>query len=127
VSALAILRSGARDGRGATVVEFAILAPALIGLTVGVIHLGLMMLTVTSLHYATEAAARCASVQTTVCTDPASITSEAMNRYNGPDVDPVFSYLDDACGNRVTGSATYVLNAVIYQVSVPLSATACFP
>jgi Flp pilus assembly protein TadG len=124
-----LLRLGvaARDRRGASAIEFAILAPAFIALTVGVLNLALMLFTLSSMHYATEAAARCASVQTTLCTGPSAIQTEAANRYYGPQLGQVFTYAAAGCGNRVTGTVTYVLNAGVYQWSVPLSATSCFP
>jgi Flp pilus assembly protein TadG len=116
-----------RDDRGVSAVEFAMISPAFFALTLGMVNLSLMMFTQSNLHYATQSAARCASVQTTVCTDSTAIRARAAADYHGPDLGPVFTYAATACGNQVSGSVTYVLNAVFYQFTVPLSATACFP
>src|SRR5579859_5633280 len=111
------------DDSGATAVEFGILAPAFIAILLGVVYLGMLMFTQASLHYAVEESARCASVKTTVCTDAASTQTYAQNHYYGPNISPTFTASSGACGNSVTGSATFVLNVGIYQASIPLSAT----
>ena len=115
------------DQRATTVVEFAILVPVFIVMTVGLINLALMMFTISSLHYATEQAARCASVQTTVCTSASTTTANATSHYYGPNVSPVFTYADAACGHQVTGTVTYTLSTGVKDFTVPLSASACFP
>ena len=50
-----------RDHSGAGAVEFALVLPAVLMVIVGGIHLCLVSYTLAGLHYATEAAARCAS------------------------------------------------------------------
>ena len=115
------------DQQGATAVEFAIIAPLFIALTVGLFNLCLLMFAISSMHFAVEGAARCASVNTTTCPNSSAIRAEAAARYYGPQVSQTFTYAVAACGNSVTSSGTFVLYAGIAQFTIPLSATACFP
>ena len=115
------------DDRGTTAVEFAILAPALMLLLVGAVYICLALFLVGSLHYAVEDGARCASVNTTVCSDAPTIVSYTQNRYFGPSPAPTFTYATAACGNVVSGSLSYVVNLGLTTVTIPVSASACFP
>jgi K+-transporting ATPase c subunit len=115
------------DDRGTSAVEFAIIAPAFIILLVGTIYACLGLFLVGSLHYAVEEGARCASVKTAVCSDAASTLAYAQNQYFGPRPSPSFTYAAVACGNSVSASLNYVVNLGITEVTVPVSASACFP
>lgn len=115
------------DDTGATAVEFAILAPVFITIMIAALGFSLAMFTISSLHYAVEEAARCASVKTTVCTDAASIQAYAQSHYSGIGASPTFTYTAAACGKSVTGTVTYVLDSGLYRTSIPFSASACFP
>ena len=115
------------DVRGTAAVEFAMVAPAFIGLAVGAFYVCLCLFLTGSLHYAVEQAARCASVNTTVCSSSTAITSYAQNNYFGPGGTPNFTYAAAACGNSVTASMNYVLDVGLRRFTIPISATACFP
>ena len=115
------------DDRGTTAVEFALVAPAIVMLAVGIMSLSLLLFAIGSMHFAVEAAARCASAIPSVCTSSSTIVSYANSRYYGPLITPVFAYAAAACGNRVTATVTYTLDVGMFQRSVPLSATSCFP
>jgi Flp pilus assembly protein TadG len=122
-----IVRSMA-DDRGSTAVEFAMLAPIYIGLTLAVLTGGLLLFTIASLHFAVEGAARCSSVMTATCTDATSTQNYASNHYYGPGIPaPTFTASSPACGHQVSATVTYVLDAAANRWSVPLSATSCFP
>jgi Flp pilus assembly protein TadG len=116
-----------RDDRGATAVEFALVAPAAIMLLVGIVSLSLMLLSVGSMHYAVEAAARCASAMPTVCSSSSATVAYANSRYSGALISPVFTYVAAACGTQVNAVATFTLEVGMFRQSVPLSATSCFP
>jgi hypothetical protein len=45
----------------------------------------------------------------------------------GAVITPTFTYTAAACGNQVSATATYTLNVGMFQQSIPLSATSCFP
>ncbi len=115
------------DEHGTTAVEFAIIAPIFIALVVGLLYLCMGLFVIGSLHYAVEEGARCASVRTAVCKDSSTIISYATSRYFGPTSQPNFSYQSASCGNAVTGSINYQLSFLFGQVTIPFSATACFP
>jgi Flp pilus assembly protein TadG len=114
------------DERGTTAVEFAIVGPLFIALVIGMLYLCMCLFAVGSLHYAVKEGARCASVRTTVCSDETTIVSYAQSRYFGPS-SPTFTYTATACGNSVSGSLNYAIELVLTQVTVPITATACFP
>jgi Flp pilus assembly protein TadG len=115
------------DNSGATAVEFAIVAPAFVGLIIATLYLCMGLFLIGSLHFAVEDAARCASVNTATCSDSSSITSYAQSRYFGPSSSPIFTYASASCGNSVTGTVNYVANLYWRSVTIPISATACFP
>lgn len=116
-----------RDDGGAAAVEFALVAPAAIMLLVGIVSLSLMLLSVGSMHYAVEAAARCASAMPTVCSSSSATVAYANSRYDGALITPVFTHVAAACGNQVNAVATLTLDVGMFRQSVPLSATSCFP
>jgi Flp pilus assembly protein TadG len=112
-----------RNENGAAAAELVLILPALILLTLGTINLCFMLYTISTLHYTAERAARCASIQPTVCT-AAYIQSFS---YTGPAVSPSFALSSQTCGNQVTASGTYNFTTGLVGFSVPVSATACRP
>ena len=94
-----------RDERGAAAVEFALVAPAAIMLLAGIVSLSLLLLSVGSMHYAVEAAARCASAMPTVCSSSSATVAYANSRYSGAPIGN-FTHVAAACGNRVNAAAT---------------------
>jgi Flp pilus assembly protein TadG len=115
------------DDRGAAAVEFALVAPAAIMLLAGIVSLSLLLLSVGNMHYAVEAAARCASAMPTVCDSPSATVAYANSRYSGALITPVFTHVAAACGNQVNATATFTLDVGMFRQSVPLSVTSCFP
>jgi Flp pilus assembly protein TadG len=114
------------DDQGATAVEFAIVAPVVIMLIVGIPTVSLMLFAMGSLHFAVEDAARCASARPSQCADSAAIISYAQSRYSGVLATPVFTAATAACGNQVTGTVTITFDVGMYRRPVALSATSCF-
>jgi Flp pilus assembly protein TadG len=116
-----------RNCAGSTAVEFAIILPCFLALTFGTINLCVALYANTALHYAADDAARCMSVKTTTCSSASVTQTYAVSHYNGPSISPSFTATTTTCGNQVTGTATFQLNAILANISVPLSATSCFP
>jgi len=117
-----------RDDRGTNAVEFAIVGPVFIVLVIGAIYLSMALFALGSLHYAVEEGARCASIQPSGnCTNSSTIVSYTQQKYFGPTSSPTFTYASLACGNSVTGSLSYVVNLGVKQVTIPMTASACFP
>jgi Flp pilus assembly pilin Flp len=116
------------DERGTAAVEFAIVGPVFIALVIGIIYMCLALFLVGSLHYAVEEGARCASVRTMVCSDKTTTEAYTASRYFGPSSSPTFIADPNAtCGHSVSGSVSYVMDVGLKQVTIPITATACFP
>lgn len=128
-----MLRTFLGDRKGIAAIEFALLAPAFLMLLVGTMTMAMLFFTASSLHYATEAAARCASVKSTVCKDAATTTEFAKTNFYGSSQVPVFTCTGRvcggtaACGNKVVGTVTVTLDVGIASYSTPLRADACYP
>lgn len=114
------------DRRGVTALEFAFVAPMVIILQLGTIYLSLMMFSVSALEYAVQEGARCASVQTSVCTSIESTRTYTIGKYLGLGT-PVFTPTLASCGNLVSASLSFSLRTGFDIYTVPLSASACFP
>jgi Flp pilus assembly pilin Flp len=116
------------NNRGTTAVEYALIAPVFIGLIVSAFYFYMVLFLIGSLHYAVEEGARCASVRTLQCSDNSAIVSYTNSQYFGPSVSPTFTYTANLpCGNSVNGSANFVANLGLKTVTIPISASACFP
>ena len=120
------LRDIVADRRGVTALEFAAVAPLVITLQLGTIYLSLMMFSVSALEYAVQEGARCASVQTSICTSAASTQIYTATKYSGLGT-PVFTPTTASCGNLVSASLSFSLKTGFDIYTVPLSAVACFP
>ena len=121
---------------GAAAAEFALTIPALCLLLFGSIGLSTMMAVTSALHFAVGKAARCASVNAaltgvTTCAGSTAVQTYAAAQYRGPSLTGLAFTLTAAttgnCGNKVVGTGTYVLRTGLASVSVPVSATACYP
>jgi hypothetical protein len=78
-----------------------------------------------NMRFAAQEGARCASVQTSVCTNNITTAAFALSRFGGTGA--TFTSSTATCGHLVSATMTYRLNAVITSISIPLSAQACFP
>jgi Flp pilus assembly protein TadG len=120
-----------REQAGSSAAEFAMVLPVFLALTLGAINLGILLYINSTLHFAVEDAARCMSVKTTICDNIVDTRTHAATTFNFPSLSPVFTPVvaGGAAGscNQVTGTATYRLNAVVTSISVPMSATSCYP
>ncbi len=128
-----------RDTQGGSATEFAVVVPIFFALVFAIIHLSFILWGETSLHWATETAARCASINaplsgatgacaTSGSTTNATVKAYAATQYHGPNVSPVFTAnIAATCGKLVSATATYQLNAVVASVPVTLNAKSCYP
>jgi Flp pilus assembly protein TadG len=121
------LRDFCKGSGGATAIEFAIVAPLFLAMVVGGLYACLMMFSMGSLQDAAQDAARCWSVKTTVCTDSSSTQTYAASHYYGPAVSPSFTASILSCGHNVTGTISYSFPFYYQTLTVPLTATSCFP
>lgn len=117
------------DERGASTLEFGVVASAFVVLIVGGMHLSMLGFTVTNLHYAAEQGARCGAVQTTRCTSTTSAQSAASGAFrNLTGNAATFTATPTvSCGYQMVGTVTYSMQTGFSTIDVPLSATACYP
>lgn len=122
-----------RDPQGVAAIEFALLVPVFLMFLVGTVSMSSMFFTATSLHFAAEAAARCASVKSTVCTNVTTTQAFAAANYFGASGAPVFTCTGRlcggtaSCGNKVTGQVTVSIDLGIAKIPTALRADACYP
>lgn len=131
-----------RDTRGSGAAEFALVVPIFFTLVFAVINFAIVLLAFVTLHFSTEAAARCYALSgtnsTLTCTTSGSaFQTYASSRYVGPGISPVFTpSATGQChknaggsydGHAVTASASITLNFVLVRATIPLSTSACFP
>jgi Flp pilus assembly protein TadG len=115
------------DRSGATAVEFAILAPIMLMAMIGVIEFGRMLWVENALQYAVAQAARCMTIDTSVCgtlreTRDFAATSSGMKFSSS-----IFVAGPAVCGNKVSASYTFGFAAGMFPYSITLSAESCYP
>jgi Flp pilus assembly protein TadG len=113
--------------RGTTAVEFALVAPVLILLIVGIFYLCIALFVAGSMQYAVEEGARCASVRTSICPNASATIAYAQSRYFARGAAPTFTFAAAPCGNAVSASLKYAMDLGLTSIVVPISATACYP
>jgi len=118
-----------RENSGATAVEFAFTMPIFLALLIGSVQLGLLLWTQFGLQNGSEAAARCASIDTTNCSTSTQTASYAANHAFGLSVPPsAFSVSTPGCGNQVSASYPYTFYTLVAgTLTVTLTAQSCFP
>lgn len=119
-----------RDNRGTTALEFALTAPVFFLFIFGIIEFGLLLWTQIGLQHGAEMAARCASVDSTLCpnSNPGAITSYAAQQAFGLALpSQTFTYSTPACGNQVSASHAFQFPAILNLSPLTLTAQACFP
>jgi Flp pilus assembly protein TadG len=124
-----ILRRFLTHGGGSTAIEFSLTAPVFLAIVFGLIDFGLLLWTQLGLQHATELAARCASVNKTICADATAVKAYASTQVFGMTVPTsVFTVSQLACGNKITARYDFGLIGGFYGTPlVTLNAEACFP
>jgi Flp pilus assembly protein TadG len=119
-----------RDQQGASAVEFALIAPVFFLFIFGIIAFGLLFWTQIGMQHGAEMAARCASINTTLCptSNPSAITNYASQQALGLSLpSSTFTYSTPACGNQVSASYTFEFPDILNRSPLTLTAQACFP
>lgn len=119
-----------RDRRATTAVEFALIAPIFFLFLFGIVGCGLLFWTQVGLQHGVEMAARCVSINSTLCpiNNPSAITNYAAQQTLGlnPPVS-TFTYSSLACGNQVSANYTFQFPELLNLSPLTLKAKACFP
>lgn len=114
--------------RGATAAEFALVFPLFAILTLTVINMSALLFGVTDLHFASQKTARCIALKSSDGIVGANnCLTDAPTLYTGPMMSVSFSQSAAGCGNTVTGSGSFKLLLGLKNVTVPVSASSCYP
>jgi Flp pilus assembly protein TadG len=119
-----------QDERGASALEFALLAPVFFLFIFGIIEFGIVFWTQVGLQHGAEMAARCASINTNLCptNNPSTITGYAIQQAYGLTLPAsTFTYSTPACGNQVSATYSFVFVGLPNLGPLTLTAQACFP
>ena len=115
--------------QGAAAVEFAMTAPVFLMLILGAIQVGFWLREGFGLQHAVEMAARCASVNRTLCGTTGATQSYAAGQAYGLAVSAsLFNVSQLSCGNEVSASlALPTFAPKLGLPSVTWHAQSCFP
>jgi Flp pilus assembly protein TadG len=121
------------NNRGATAVEFALVALPVLFFILGIIEVGYIVWTDNLLHFAVDATARCAAVKsnTTPCNNnPPTLANmqTTANRIFAPLSGATFSLNNTNCSgdNGIGLVGTYRIN-FLFAVNLTLTAKSCYP
>jgi Flp pilus assembly protein TadG len=124
---IAFFRALARDRRGHSAVEFALVCLPFLLFLFGIIAVGQAVWLQNALDASVAEAARCASVNPTLCgTSPQIQTyaaSQAGAGFNGTD----FSVTTPSCGKQVSANYPFKPTLPFVTVTFTLTADACYP
>jgi len=115
------------DVRGAAAIEFGITAPVFIFLVIATIESGLMLWTQLGLQQGVEMGARCAGIESTVCSSTSATQNYASQQTYG--VSPpasIFTVTDSSCGKQVSANYDFPILWASFG-TITLKAQACFP
>jgi Flp pilus assembly protein TadG len=114
---------------GSTSIEFAIVALPLVMFIIGLMEFGMAIWTQSAMQFAVEQAARCATVNTTLCATPAQVTTYASSVLLAPGASSIsFSFIAATCGNQVSATTTFsLLLSAMFPNAFTLSAMSCHP
>ena len=124
----ALLRFKRSEG-GANAVETAIVLPVFILLILAVVEAGFLFWTQSSLQFAVEAAARCATVNTTLCGSTSAVKSYAAAQVFGMTIpSSSFTVSQPSCGYQVSISYPFTFFVpALYSGTISLDAKSCHP
>jgi Flp pilus assembly protein TadG len=118
-----------RGTNGSVAVEFAFVLPVLLMFLLGIIDMGRLAWTVSTLDFATSAAARCDAINAAPCATVALTQSYAVSQAPGmalPASD--FTVSSPVCGDQVKVTAPFFyFTPWITPQNSTLTATACYP
>lgn len=124
--------------RGVAAIEYALLLPVLLLFVLGIIDVGRLMWTYTTLSRAVDAAARCGAINAdasspTACQNAAAIQARAVTEAWGLNItSSAFTVTRPSCGVQVNAVYPFVSIIPGFGTAAPwgtltLLATACYP
>ncbi len=124
---IAARRCFAGDTRGNTAIEMALISAPLFLFLFGIIATGQAVWLQNALNLSVAEAARCASVNPTLCGTPDQIRSYAASQAGTGFDSSIFVPTTASCGNRVSASYPLAMTIPFMTLSVTLDAQACYP
>ena len=121
------LRRLARDRHGNAAVEFAFVAAPLMLFLFAIIAVGQTVWLQNALNASVADAARCATVNPTMCGNESQVQAYAANQAGAGFDGSIFAFVRIGCGNQVSASYPLALTVPFTTMSITLSAQACFP
>jgi Flp pilus assembly protein TadG len=115
------------DRRGHAAIEMALSAPPLFLFLFGIIATGQAMWLQNALDASVVEAARCASVNPTLCGTDGEVQNYAANQAGAGFDSSIFMVASASCGHQVSASYPLALTIPFLTLSVNLSAQACYP
>jgi Flp pilus assembly protein TadG len=116
-----------REENGAAMAEFALVLLPFAAMIFAIIYGALIFYANQTLQFATEAAARCYSVDASTCGTIGNVQTYAASRYTGPNIGATFTPTATGCGHTVTGTGNFPINIVVWSTSIAMNSSACFP
>jgi Flp pilus assembly protein TadG len=122
-----LLRRALEECGGAAAVEFAMTVPILLVAMLGLIEFGRVLWAQNALHFAVEEAARCATIDVTICgnTNETQTFASTASGFTFPT--SAFTVTTATCGNQVTASYAFQFLTSLFGTGPTLTARACFP
>jgi Flp pilus assembly protein TadG len=125
---LSFVRRLALARRAATSVEFASVSLPLVVLLLGVMETGSVVRAKAALLYATNNAARCASINAATCGTAANVAAYAVTQAQGLGVSASnFALSTDTCGKKVTATMPFPVTQTVLRTGLSISVHACYP
>ena len=117
------------DARGSATAELALVAPALFIFVFGIAECGRALWLKNALDYSVAEAARCASINPTICGTVSDIENYAAARSGSGVAASAFSVTTPppGCGSQVSANYPMPLMIPFLTLSVTLNAQACYP
>lgn len=118
--------SAIRHEGGASVVEFALILPVFVAFVFGMVNCGLMLWTQLGMEHGAVAAARCATINPSVCPNVPAYAAQQAYDLNLPQ--STFTLATTTCGNQVSASYPFQFTTLIFPaINVTLKAQSCYP
>ena len=115
------------DRSGNAAIEMALLATPVFLFVFAIINAGRVMWLQNALDTSVTQAARCASVNPSLCGTASQIKAYAAGQSGAGFNDAIFSFAQTGCGNQVSATYPLSLTPPFKNFSLSLSARACYP
>ena len=120
-------RNPVRDRSGNAAIEMALLATPVFLFVFAIINAGRVMWLQNALETSVAQAARCATANPSLCGTASQIKAYAAGQSGAGFSDAIFSFAQTGCGNQVSATYPLSLTPPFKNVSLSLSARACYP